>query len=116
MNPGVMRTPLEVLTRTTTIDAYGQANLSAGTPGVGFIVFASINEATAAEQMNHRQLNGVVSHRIRTRWHPSINHRSQFRTVATEAGTVSRRWEVVTVVDWQERRQFLDCMCREIVT
>jgi hypothetical protein len=29
---------------------------------------------------------------------------------------VSRTWEVVTVVDWQERRQYLDLMCREIVT
>jgi head-tail adaptor len=116
INPGNLRTPLEVISRTETIDNYGQSNLSAGTAGSGFVVFAAVNEASAAEQMNHKQLNQVVTHRIRTRWHPSINHRSQFRTVATEAGTTSRRWEVVSVVDWQERRQFLDCMCREIVT
>ena len=111
-----MRTPLEVVTRTETIDNYGQSTLSAGTAGSGFIVFAAINEASATESMNHKQLAGVITHRIRTRWHPSITHRSQFRTVSTEAGTVSRRWEIVSVIDWQERREYLDCMCREIVS
>jgi head-tail adaptor len=50
------------------------------------------------------------------RWHPTVSHRSQLRTVSDEQGTISRTWEVVTVVDWQERRQYLDLMCREIVT
>lgn len=115
MNPGYMRTPLEVVSKTETIDNYGQANTTFGGASSGFIVFAAVNEATAAEQQNHHQLSQIVTHRIRTRWHPSIDHRSQFRTVATEAGTTSRRWDVVTVIDWQERRQYLDCMCREIV-
>jgi head-tail adaptor len=61
-------------------------------------------------------MNQTVTHRIRMRWHPTVSHRSQLRTVSDEQGMVSRTWEVVTVVDWQERRQYLDLMCREIVT
>jgi head-tail adaptor len=26
-----------------------------------------------------------------------------------------RVWEIVTVTDWRERREFLDCMATEIV-
>ena len=84
--------------------------------GSGTVLFAAINEASADEKTQHRQLNGVVTHRIRMRWNPIISHRSQLRTVSDEQGMVSRTWEVVTVVDWQERRQYLDLMCREIVT
>lgn len=110
-----IRTPLEVFNPSETVDDYGQVNRATPAAGTGTIIFAAIQEATATEQMNHRQLDGVITHKIRTRWHPSVSHRSQFRTVANESGMVSRRWEVVSVVDWQERRQWLDCMCREIV-
>jgi head-tail adaptor len=116
MNPGYMRTPLELLGTPTTVDEYGQPVRTANAAGSGTMLFAAINEASADEKTQHRQLNQVVTHRIRMRWNPIISHRSQLRTVSDEQGMVSRTWEVVTVVDWQERRQYLDLMCREIVT
>jgi head-tail adaptor len=111
-----MRTPLEMLGASTSTDEYGQPVRTVNAAGSGTVLFAAINEASADEKTQHRQLNGVVTHRIRMRWNPIISHRSQLRTVSDEQGMVSRTWEVVTVVDWQERRQYLDLMCREIVT
>jgi len=114
MNPGYMRTPLQIFNPTDATDEFGQVN-STKTVG-GAVVFAAINEATADERMNHRQLNQVVTHRIRCRWHPDISHRSQLRTVASEQGMATATWEVVTAVNWQERRQYLDLACRQVVT
>jgi SPP1 family predicted phage head-tail adaptor len=111
-----MRTPLELLGTPTTVDEYGQPVRTANAAGSGTVLFAAINDASADEKMNHRQMNQTVTHRIRMRWHPTVSHRSQLRTVSDEQGMVSRTWEVVTVVDWQERRQYLDLLCREIVT
>lgn len=111
-----MRTPLELLGTPTTVDEYGQPVRTANAAGSGTVLFAAINDASADEKMNHRQMNQTVTHRIRMRWHPTVSHRSQLRTVSDEQGAVSRTWEVVTAVDWQERRQYLDLMCREIVT
>jgi len=116
VNPGYMRTPLELLGASTATDEYGQPVRTVNAAGSGTVLFAAINEASAEEKTQHRQLNQVVTHRIRMRWNPIISHRSQLRTVSDEQGMVSRTWEVVTVVDWQERRQYLDLMCREIVT
>ena len=109
-----MRTPLEHMSTPTTTDEYGQPVRTSTASGV--IMFAAINDASAEEKMNHRALNQTVTHRIRMRWHPNVTHRSQFRTVSTEQGMLQRTWEVVTAVDWQERRQYLDLLCREIVT
>jgi len=111
-----MRTPLELLGASTSTDEYGQPVRTVNAAGSGTVLFAAINDASADEKMNHRQMNQTVTHRIRMRWNPIISHRSQLRTVSDEQGMVSRTWEVVTVVDWQERRQYLDLMCREIVT
>ena len=111
-----MRTPLELLGASTSTDEYGQPVRTVNAAGSGTVLFAAINEASAEEKTQHRQLNQVVTHRIRMRWNPIISHRSQLRTVSDEQGMVSRTWEVVTAVDWQERRQYLDLMCREIVT
>gem|GEM_PF-2540120 len=115
MNPGYMRTPLQILGTSTATDEYGQP-IRTVNEGDKTLLFAAINDASADEKMNHRQMNQTVTHRIRMRWHPSVNHRTQLRTVSDEQGMVSRTWEVVTAVDWQERRQYLDLMCREIVT
>ena len=114
MNPGYMRTPLAVYNPTDSTDEFGQVTSSKATSTL--TVMAAINEATAEERMNHRQLNQIVTHKIRTRWHPDITHRSQLRTVAQEQGKVQTTWEVVTAIDWQERRQYLDLVCRQIVT
>ncbi len=111
-----MRTPLELLGASTSTDEYGQPVRTVNAAGSGTVLFAAINEASADEKTQHHQLNQVVTHRIRMRWNPIISHRSQLRTVSDEQGMVSRTWEVVTAVDWQERRQYLDLMCREIVT
>jgi len=114
MNPGYMRTPLTIYNPTDTTDEFGQ--VTSTKTSAGATVFAAINEASADERMNHRQLNQVVTHRIRCRWHPDITHRTQLRTVATEQGKATATWEVVTCIDWQERRQYLDLVCRQIVT
>lgn len=113
MNPGYMRTPLEILTPTEAVDTYGQ---STSTYTVGDTVFAAINEASADEKMNHRQMNAVVTHRIRLRWHPSITHKTRLRTVANQAGMAVTAWDVVSVINWQERREYLDCVCRQVIT
>lgn len=110
-----MRTPLNILGTSTATDEYGQP-IRTVNEGDKTLIFAAVNDASADEKMQHRQLNQTVTHRIRMRWHPSVTHRTQLRTIAAEQGMVARTWEVVTVVDWQERRQYLDLMCREIVT
>lgn len=110
-----MRTPLNILGTSTATDEYGQP-IRTVDEGDKTPIFAAVNDASADEKMNHRQMNQTVTHRIRMRWHPSVTHRTQLRTIAAEQGMVARTWEVVTVVDWQERRQYLDLMCREIVT
>ena len=109
-----MRTPLAVYNATDSTDEFGQVTSSKTTTTL--TVFAAINEASADERMNHRQLNQTVTHRIRCRWHPDITHRTQLRTVASAEGKTTATWEVVTAVDWQERRQYLDLMCRQVIT
>lgn len=113
MNPGYMRTPLQIFTPNESKDEFGQVTVTYS--GIG-VVFAAVNEATSEERMNHAQLNQTVTHRIRCRWHPSINHRTQLQTVASEAGMAQTTWEVVTAVNWQERRQYLDLVCRQVIT
>lgn len=110
-----MRTPLNILGTSTATDEYGQP-IRTVDEGDKTLIFAAVNDASADEKTNHRALNQIITHRIRMRWHPSVTHRTQLRTIAAEQGMVARTWEVVTVVDWQERRQYLDLMCREIVT
>lgn len=114
MNPGYMRTPLAIYNPTDSVDEFGQVT-STKTTSTGTI-FAAINEASAEEKSNHRQLNQTVTHRIRCRWHPDITHRTQLRTVATEQGKAITTWEVVTAIDWQERRQYLDLVCKQVIT
>ena len=115
MNPGNMRVALELLGATTTLDTYGQPIRTVNAAGTGTILFAEISDATPSERMNHKQLDQVVTHRIRLRWNPNVSHRSQLQTVSTEGGMIRRVWEIVTVTDWRERREFLDCMATEIV-
>lgn len=112
MNPGYMRTPLRILMPSETTDEYGQTTASYVQDD---IVFAAVNEASAEEKLNHRQQNQVVSHRIRTRWHPNINHRTRLQTQASGSGMTQTTWEVVTAINWQERREYLDLVCRQVV-
>lgn len=112
MNPGYMRTPLEVMNPTETTDEYGQ---STSTYSVVATVFAAINQASADERRNHAQLNQVVTHTIRTRWHPNISHRTRLRTVANSGGMSVTTWDVVSVINWQERREYLDIVARQVI-
>ena len=115
MNPGNMRVALELMVTTTALDTYGQPIRTVSAPGTGTILFAEVSDASASERAQHKQLNQVVTHRIRMRWHPDVNHRSQLQTVSTEGGMTRRVWEIVTVTNWRERREFIDCMAAEIV-
>ena len=115
MNPGNMRVALELMVATTTLDTYGQPIRTVSAAGTGTILFAEISDATPSERMNHKQLDQTVSHRLRMRWHPDVTHRSQLQTVSTEGGMTRRVWEIVTVTNWRERREFIDCMAMEIV-
>lgn len=108
-----MRTPLRIQLPTSTTDEYGQAVTSYTND---IVIFAAVNEASADEKMNHRQQNQVVTHRIRTRWTDLINHRTRLQTIANAAGMSVTTWEVVTVINWQERREYLDLVCRQVVT
>mgnify|MGYP003338386999 CR=1 FL=1 len=110
-----MRVALELMPASTALDSYGQPIRTIGAAGTGTILFAEISDATATERANHKQLDQVVSHRIRMRWHPDVSHRSQLQTVATAGGMTRRAWEIVTVTNWRERREFIDCMAVEIV-
>jgi SPP1 family predicted phage head-tail adaptor len=112
VNPGYLRTPLEVMTPTEATDAYGQ---STSTYAVVATVFAAVNEASADEKMNHRQMNQVITHRIRARWHPDITHKTRLRTVANTAGMSVTAWDVVSVINWQERREYMDIVCRQVI-
>lgn len=113
MNPGYMRTPLSIRMPVESVDEYGQTTVSYT---IDDTIFAAVNEASAEEKMNHRQQNQLVTHRIRTRWHPNIQHRTRLQTVANTGGMTVRTWEVVTAINWQERREYLDLVCREVVT
>jgi len=115
VNPGNMRVALELMVATTTLDTYGQPIRTVSAAGTGTILFAEISDATPSERMNHKQLDQTVSHRLRMRWHPDVTHRSQLQTVSTEGGMTRRVWEIVTVTNWRERREFIDCMAMEIV-
>lgn len=108
-----MRTPLRIQLPTETTDEYGQVTSSYANDDV---VFAAVNEASAEERMNHRQQNQLITHRIRTRWHPNINHRTRLQTIANVNGMSVTTWEVVTAINWQERREYLDLVCRQVVT
>jgi head-tail adaptor len=110
-----MRVALELLGASTALDTYGQPIRTVNAAGTGTILFAEISDATPSERMNHKQLDQTVSHRLRMRWHPDVTHRSQLQTVSTAGGMTRRVWEIVTVTDWRERREFLDCMATEIV-
>lgn len=107
-----MRTPLEVMTPTETTDAYGQTT---STYAVVATVFAAINEASAEEKRNHLQQSQIVTHRIRTRWHPNIDHRTRLRTMTSTGGMAVVYWDVVTVINWQERREFMDIVARQVI-
>lgn len=115
MNPGNMRVALELMPATTALDSYGQPIRTVGAAGTGIILFAEVMDATPSERMNHKQLDQVVTHKLRMRWHPDVTHRSQLQTVSTSGGMTRRAWEIVTVTNWRERREFLDCMAVEIV-
>jgi len=115
VNPGNMRVALELMVATTALDTYGQPIRTVSAAGTGTILFAEISDATPSERMNHKQLDQTVSHRLRMRWHPDVTHRSQLQTVSTEGGMTRRVWEIVTVTNWRERREFIDCMAMEIV-
>jgi len=108
-----MRTPLSIRMPVESVDEYGQTTVTYQTDST---IFAAVNEASAEEKMNHRQQNQLVTHRIRTRWHPLITHRTRLQMVSSDAGVASRTWEVVTAINWQERREYLDLVCREVVT
>jgi len=112
MNVGILRTPLRVYSKLYATDEYGQTSASYTAGGT---VFCSVNEATAEEKINHRALNQVVTHKIRMRWNDIVLHTSQLKTLQTTDGMSTKTWEVITVINFQERREFLDCVCMEIV-
>lgn len=114
MNPGYMRTPLQIYNPILSVDEFGQPIESSATQNQ--VVFCAVNEASAEEKTNHRALNQTVTHRIRTRWHPNITHRTQLRTLAASNGMDVATWEVITAVNWQERREYLDLVCRQVIT
>jgi head-tail adaptor len=57
----------------------------------------------------------VITHRIRARWHPDITHKCRLRTVANTAGMSVTAWDVVSVINWQERREYMDIVCRQVI-
>lgn len=76
MNPGKLRTLLELQTPTQTLDSDG--NLSESWVTVAG-VWAEIREVTQGEEWRNVQAQVKATHRITCRFHPSITPRARFR-------------------------------------
>lgn len=70
--------------------------------------WASIEPLSGREFMEAQQLNGDVSHRVRLRWYDGLTpqHRLKFGT---------RVFNIVSVLNTQERNIVTEVMCKEVV-
>lgn len=82
--------------------------VASGMPGGTF--FAEILPQAGTEVESSRQVQGMVSHRIRMRFIPGLNVGAQW-IVEYQA----RRFEVVSVVDIDERKKEVSIAAREMV-
>lgn len=103
MRVGDLRHRVTIQTPPTTRDAYG-----------GFTgdwtdvkeVWAAIWPTSAKEQLQGGQQTMTITHRVRMRYHTGI-------TSAMRLKYGTRFFNVVSIVNWEERGVYLDLLCRE---
>lgn len=69
-------------------------------------LFADIKPAGGRERVEHDRLAGRVSHEIVLRYRTGVVPAMRFRT-----GT--RVYEILAVLDFEERHRWLKCLCEE---
>jgi SPP1 family predicted phage head-tail adaptor len=69
-------------------------------------VWASIDAQTGDERVRSEGISGQVSHRIHLRYRADLTPAHRFRFGA-------RVFDILAVLDVDERRRFLRCLCQE---
>lgn len=71
-------------------------------------VWASIEPISGREYWAGQQVQSEITHRIRIRYRPGIKP-------AMRVLYQNRLFEIESVIDYQERHEFLQLMCKEVV-
>lgn len=103
---GRLRNKLTLESRTEAIDAYGDATLSYATLGYEW---GSVEAVSAQEQLDSQQIQAAISHRI------IIRSNTSSRSLAPDDRITfdSRTFDIVSLVDRDGRRKFLEIMALE---
>ncbi len=70
--------------------------------------WAAIDPISGREFYAAEQSQSEVSHKVRLRYRPGI-------TTAMRISFGSRRFKIISVIDWEERHESLLLMCKELV-
>lgn len=109
IDPGKMRYRVTFQKFTGTLDSFGDPLQSDDSqwPDVA-TVWAAIDPISGKEFYAAEQSQSSVTHKVRCRYRAGVETAMRIKCGA-------RRFEIISVIDWEERHESLLIMCRELV-
>jgi len=106
MRAGALRHRVALQSVGTTYDDYGDLSDSWSTAAS---VWAAIDPVSGSEKDISGELSGVVTHKIKIRYRASVSPQNRITFD-------SRTFQVESVRNWQERKIYLELLCKEVTT
>lgn len=106
MNPGRLRHKIEIQVESTAQNAYGEPTQvwSNYIPSI----YASVDPISGKEYFSSQIVNAEVTHKIRIRYRGDIHPKMRVKFDG-------RYFDIISVIDWEERHIEMLLMCKEYV-